>query len=325
MNLDSWNTRCGYEADDQDLLDELFTKDELSWIEDNKSQYKGAESIIKKIAIPNWANIDDGYRPVNAERIGNTKDDFAVIITYSPTSTLGIGYKRVFIVEKSTKKPFPRNREMWAELRNRSLAKQKNTLPASPYINIPYTSTVFLKGFNIPDNITISENGELRSAFGVPKTEEIYGIIFEFGSIYNDWCKFPNETDYAVIEALKEAKNKIRNMQRHANEFESQIEESRQLIKEQQERIAEFEKQMNKMYEEGADAMNLLEEHGVKFNLNGEIQDDDDAFPGLPKVMMDQLITMPYDPGSLITIDHSDSDCTKDISSNWGVLDHKLV
>jgi hypothetical protein len=315
MNLDSWNTRCGYQTDNQGLLDELFTGDELSWTMDKESPCKG----LSKIDVPNWADIDDGYRPVNAERIGNDDGDFFVVVTYSPNSTLGIGYKRVFIVEKSTQKPFPQTREMWIELRNRSIAKRTNKAITTTYANIP-VYTGFPKGSRISDNITICDKGELRSAFGVPKTEEIYGIVLELCSIYNDWRKFPNETDYAVIETLKEAKNRIYIMQHHAKEFESEIDESRQLIKEQQERIADLEKRMNELYENGADAMNLLEEHGVKFNLNGEIQDDDEdvAVSGLTSVWLNQFNTIPYDPGAMITIDYSGSHYAKDASSNWG-------
>ena len=230
MNLDSWNTRCGYQTDNQGLLDELFTGDELSWTMDKESPCKG----LSKIDVPNWADIDDGYRPVTAERIGNTDGDFFVVVTYSPNSTLGgIGYKRVFIVEKSTQKPFPRTREMWIELRNRSIAKQTNKVAATPYVNIPVFNS-FQKGWNIPDNITICDKGELRSAFGVPSAGEIYGIVLELCSIYNDWRKFPNETNYTAIEALKEAKEQIRNMQYHTGEFESEIHESRRIIQDQQ-------------------------------------------------------------------------------------------
>lgn len=322
MNQDSWNTECEYQADEQDVLAELFTEDELSWVVDNKIPCQG----LSKIDVPNWADIDDGYRPVTAERIGNTDKDFFVVVTYSPNSTLGIGYKRVFIVEKSTQQPFPRTREMWAELKNRSIARRTSKVATTSYANIP-VYIGFQKGWSIPDNITICDKGELRSAFGVPKTEEIYGIVLELCSIYNDWRKFPTVTDYTVIETLKEAKDKIRDMQRHTVTFEQEIDESRRIIKEQQDRIAELEGRMNKLYEEGADAMNLLEEHGVKFNLNGEIQDDDEdvAFPELHQIMMNQVLTVSYDPGAMITMDSSGSSYTIDTSSNWNISNHKIV
>ena len=306
MNQDSWNTEWKYSADEYDLLSKHFTNDELLVTMNNISPYKE----LSTIDIPDWADIDSGYHPVMAEKLGNTDGDFAAIITYSPNATLGIGYKRVFIVERSTKKPFPRTREMWTELRNRSLAKQKNK--PIQYINTLYSSTDLPKGYGIPDNITISENGELRSAFGVPKTNDLFGIVFEFGSIYNDWCKFPNETDYSVIETLKEAKKRVRNMQLHADGLGAEIEESRRLIKEHQDRIAELEKQMNKMYEEGADALNLLEKHGIQLDLNGIIQDDYDSFD--INIMSGMMMPMVSDfSGQYITI----SDPGLSITSNY--------
>jgi hypothetical protein len=44
----------------------------------------------------------------------------------------------------------------------------------------------------------------------------------------------------------------------------------RKKIKEAQEDIARVERNMNEMYEKAADGMNLLEQYGVKVNLDGE-------------------------------------------------------
>ena len=48
-----------------------------------------------------------------------------------------------------------------------------------------------------------------------------------------------------------------------------EIEEYRAEIKESQEKIAKLEKELNEIYEKAADAMNLLEENGVKVDMDG--------------------------------------------------------
>ena len=75
---------------------------------------------------------------------------------------------------------------------------------------------------------------------------------------------------------------------------------------------------MNKLYEDGADAMNLLEEHGVKIDLNGNIKWD--AYEGdtisdmIPLIsnLTDQYLTIPSEIGSGLTISNDPPDifCT---------------
>ena len=272
--------------------------------------------FITKVDVPGWANMDKGYHPVVAERVGHG-GSYPMVVTYAPNSTLGIGFKRVFIVENSTKKPFHKMKEMWNELgimikenakSKNSSFKNSSSSHLSPSINIIYDVTSFPNGYGSPDNITISENGELRSAFGVPSTSDIYGIIWEIALMYNDWRKFPNEPNFRSIENLKEAVDKISRMQMDAKELEGEIDESRRLIKEHQDRIAKLEGKMNKLYEDGADAMNLLEEHGVKIDNDFNVQFDGDS-EELDTTMINpfmnyygsQYITISQNDGSTLT------------------------
>ena len=62
--------------------------------------------------------------------------------------------------------------------------------------------------------------------------------------------------------------------------LEESIADARNSIQEYQKRIQALESQMNKLYEDAADAMNLLEEHGVKVDVDGKCQheQDDDEY-----------------------------------------------
>ena len=70
---------------------------------------------------------------------------------------------------------------------------------------------------------------------------------------------------------------------------------------------------MNKLYEDGADAMNLLEEHGVKFDLNGNIKWDayerDSISDTIPFInnLTTQYLSLPADVGSMLTISNDSS------------------
>ena len=282
------------------------------------SIHNSYNEFITKVEIPKWAKMDKDYHPVNAEKFG-LNGDYPMLVTYAPNSTLGIGYKRVFIVEKSSQKPFGKMKEMWKELRKRSEEKAKtkgiySSPPSISSISTAYANVVFPKGYGIPDNITILENGELRSAFGVPETSDIYGIVYELVSMYHDWRKFPNETEFGSIEHLKEAMNKVSRMQMSSSQLEEEINESRSIIKEQQDRISDLEGKLNKLYEDGADAMNLLEEHGVKFDLNGNIKWDtyegDTISDMIPLIsnLTSQYFTISDDVGSGLTISNDPPD-----------------
>ena len=310
MNNDSWATGWASQKDeiDVDWNDMFYAYPEVS-------VHNSHNDFITKVEIPEWAKMDKDYHPVNAEKFG-LKGDYPLMVTYAPNTTLGIGYKRVFIVEKSSQKPFGKMKEMWKELRKRSEEKAKakskySSPPSISSINTTYANMVFPKGYGIPDNITILENGELRSAFGVPSTSDVYGIVYELVSMYNDWRKFPNETEFGSIERLKEAMNNVGRMQMSSSQLEAEINESRSIIKEQQDRISDLEGKLNKLYEDGADAMNLLEEHGVKFDSNGNIKWD--AYEGdtisdmIPLIsnLTTQYFTLPSDVGSMLTISNN--------------------
>jgi hypothetical protein len=95
---------------------------------------------------------------------------------------------------------------------------------------------------------------------------------------------------------LNEAKKKIKKMQTEVGlkTIETRISDRRNMIQEAQNEIAELEKKLNTIYEEAADAMNLLEEHGVKVD-DPEKWEDNSKFP-------DCEVTIPYDPSALITL-----------------------
>lgn len=264
------------------------------------------DNIIKMVNVPSWADIDNDYTPTEARRIGS-KGNYIILVSYSPKRTLGVGYSRVFMVEGRTGKPFPQMKGIWKEIHKRMEAKATSTNPS----NSPWVAQVNIgeTGSYLPNNVMSSETGEIRTAFGTPKPNELYGIAKEVNSIYRDWCRFRNETDYQTVEQLMEARRKVYALQMNAESFDKDIADARRTVKEYQDRIADLESRMNKLYEEGADALNLLEEHGIKIDLDGrdvsEVVEQDESneldLSLLPTISGDLYISKdPYSAGLYI-------------------------
>lgn len=281
--------------------------------------------LMGEVPVPDWVPQEDGYKASTAMRIGKKNKNCAIVVTYSPTKTLGIGFSKVFIVESKTNQPFPRMKEMWEVLSKRADEFKKSNpqksngllVPLhSSYSNYPLIST-YPSGYSLPSNVTISKTGELRSAFGSPKPIETYGVAVELNSLYREWRHFPDETDYEMVGKLKEAKEKVAAMEYGARDCEIEINNARNSIKEYQKHISDVEAKMNKLYEDAAEAMDLLEAHGIKMDLEEEKKKsdswyvDDDDNP-----MLSDIISVPYeDAGQFITVSKSDRNSICTISS----------
>lgn len=253
------------------------------------------------ISVPDWAFSDSqDYIPVEASKCGIrfSKRFCIVMVKYSPKRTLGVGYSKVFIVETSTNKPFPRMKEIWNEIHKRCTNSDLcHTLSSPTFVTLENS---------LPDGVVVSPDGEIRNAFGVPDPKSLTLVAMAIKEIYREWRNYPNETSYEMVKELNNAKGKVAQMHMSVGGLEESIADARNSIQEYQKRIQALESQMNKLYEDAADAMNLLEEHGVKVNVDGKCQQeqDDDEYD-----LLDQLYVNPNyfsDRGwSVGTIDNS--------------------
>lgn len=114
------------------------------------------------------------------------------------------------------------------------------------------------------NGVKINSKCQLRNSFGSLSDIEIACISNVISNCYNSWKYFPNETSYdnvmkfiGLIEKIKEMK-----LNDASGEIKYQIESARAEIDNLRKYIAELEKKENDMYEQAADAMNILEENG---------------------------------------------------------------
>lgn len=192
----------------------------------------------KTIPVPEWVEKFDGFseEAYELETVPRT-----IVIQYVPTTTLGVGFTMIHLVDSKFGGRVPMMDSMYRVLH----ASQREVISGTEY--------------------TITEGGIIRGAFGCPNVGIISSVGASLRSIYHEWVDFPNETDYEMVKKLQQAREKVIAMNHQANskEIEKGIEKYRRKIQDAQESIAKLEKELTGIYEEAADALNLLEKHGV--------------------------------------------------------------
>ena len=218
---------------------------------------------IKKpefIPTPGWAERIEGYSDEAFElydgcpRYANER---IVAVCYKPERTLGVGFTKVFLADKDLKNVFPQMKGLWNETQKRIESE-----------NTTYGARI--------STCKIDGNGRISSAFGIPDLPSLMDVVREMYTVWLDWQEFPNASEFSMVKKLKQAKRDVAAMQREMSEnhINGIIESYRKEIKEYQERIASLERDLNEICEKAADAMNLLEENGVKIDLEGKKEDD---------------------------------------------------
>ena len=112
--------------------------------------------------------------------------------------------------------------------------------------------------------VKINSKFQLRNSFGSLSDIDIACIANVISNCYNTWKYFPNETSYDNVLKFIGLIDKIQMMKfnESSGTIKHQIESAREEIDRQRKLIADLEKQENEMYEQAADAMNILEENG---------------------------------------------------------------
>lgn len=260
------------EYNDPNLGDSIWAYEDNPYVAHVDELGRSWDSLrLDNVEIPEWAAADKEYKPIEAKKLGSGGNSI-IAITYSPTHTLGMGYAKVYLVESKTNKPFAHMEGIWQELHNRSKSMSKSSANVGILNPMEYNYRgSAMDGKYLPSsNITISPTGELRNAFGIPSFQDLYGVIKELYQIYREWRVFPNAETFDSVRKLRDAKNKVYAMNTNASILEEEISSIRTSIQERQNKIADLEGQMNKLYEDGAEAMNLLEEHGINIDLNND-------------------------------------------------------
>ena len=198
---------------------------------------------------PAWIREYEGFKSsateINSRLYNQYNNGLKVImVKYTPSTTLGVGFVVLHLVDPDSNKRVPQMDAIYKTM----CARQSD-----------YVDRGLVQEYNI------SETGLVRGPFGFPDQKTIVSIVNEMFNYFGRWSEFPNAPDYDTVEALHEAKSKVIAMNREIKDerIKSRIEGYREQIKSAQNAISDLEQSLNSIYEEAADAMNLLEKNGV--------------------------------------------------------------
>jgi transcriptional regulator len=205
------------------------------------------------IAPPEWVEEIEGYHIASCRRHYAVGFGGCLVVGYHPNdfgSSEDMGFVKIYALDDKDdspswmEKPFCRMKEIWKEIH-----EDKKTH------SVTYEMT---------------EDGRVYSdMMGFPTDYNIGDAVYDISQMYDNWKDFPNAPDWDTVGKLHEAQQAVDQMRYETKHGWAQknIENMRQKIKETQEEIARVEKNLNEMYEKAADGMNLLEQYGVKVNL----------------------------------------------------------
>ena len=157
-------------------------------------------------------------------------------------------FAKVYAVSSDLATPFPNMKGIWKTLHDLS---EKRSIGYS-----------------------ISEDGKVVSSdgFSHPSDLEIDNVVYDTVGLYDNWRKFPKAPTHEIVKNLMsemESVDKMRHEESHKS-IHNRIDMLRERIKSLQKDIANSEKELNEIYENAADSLNLLEQYGVKVNLDEE-------------------------------------------------------
>ncbi len=217
----------------------------------------------KFIPTPDWVERIEGY---SAEAFDISNDpsydkEKIVVVCFKPNRTLGVGFAKVYVADKGMKNAFPQMRGIWGETKSR----------------MPFAEHA-LDHHDI-SRCQIDDDGRISSSFGIPDMPSLMDVVQEMYTVWLDWREFPNVGEYQMVKKLIQAKQDVAKMQSEmsTNRINGKIEDIRQEIQESQLKIAELEKELNVICERAADAMNLLEENGVKVDLDEKQKEEEEG------------------------------------------------
>lgn len=235
----------------------------IGWDEYN---YVGTINQPIFIPTPDWADRIEGYSDEAFDLNGLPAYDGEkiVVVIHKPSRTLGVGFAKVYITDNGMKKMFPQMRGIWKETKSRMESESEK-------LDIFYRQNI--------SRCKIDDDGRVSSSFGIPDMQSIMDVVQKMYTIWLDWQQFPNIGEFSIVRTLLQAKRDVDIMQSELshNRIKGEIESIRKEIQESQNRIVELEKELNDICEKAADAMNLLEENGVKIDLD---KNEDDAIAG---------------------------------------------
>lgn len=208
------------------------------------------------IGTPLWAPRDDNYVDVAYDIRAATCH--LIGIEYRSKRKHYDDYTRIYVVNPDGS-PAPYNKGIWKLLHDK--------IATDSSLNLDYD---------------VSEDGKFTLHGDRLKVKNAWSCVRDITRFAFYWDKFPDAKDYATALKLHDAQEAINRMKREEQNkwIENQIKVCQDSIKTNQELIQSHEKELNRIYEEAAEALNLFEECGIEPDMENyeEVKAKDDEF-----------------------------------------------
>lgn len=166
----------------------------------------------------------------------------------------------------------------------------------------------------------VSPDGRITDAVlgGGPNQDHVKAVADSIMALYDRWKQFPTADNWELVGQLEEALNDVQRMKNEEKygDIKQNIEKLREVIKRAQDDISKLEGSLTAIYEKAADGMNLLEEHGVKVELDETEPELDNItsgeYVGFARIMEDNYGTCHVLPISLSRSKFQNGDMVKD-------------
>ena len=210
-----------------------------------KPSYGMSVLFYHDIQPPEWIEQFSGYslNSCKLRRCGTAGT--VVVAKYVSIESYSV-FAKVFAVSSELATPFSNMKGIWKTLHD--LSEERS---------IGYS---------------ISEDGKVVSSdrFSPPTDLEIDKAVYDTVALYENWRKFPKAPTREIVKKLMSAMDLVDKMKYEESykSIHNRIDLLRDKIKSFQKEIADSEKELNEIYENAADSMNLLEQYGVKVDLD---------------------------------------------------------
>ena len=201
--------------------------------------------FYQDIQPPEWIECFPGYSLNSCKWRKCGAAGTVIVAKYVSVESCSM-FAKVYAVSSDLATPFPNMKGIWKTLHDLSEKR--------------------------PTGYSISEDGKVVSSdgFSHPSDLEIDDVVYDTVGLYDNWKKFPQASTLEIVKQLMfsmECVDKMRHEESHKS-IHNRIDMLRDRIKLLQKDIANSEKELNEIYENAADSLNLLEQYGVKEDLD---------------------------------------------------------
>ena len=214
---------------------------------------------------PDWVRQFKGYK-AKTYRLMSGNNATTILTRYSPESTMGIGFDIITIVDRgNVNRIFNKMQGVWDYIK-----KESSSL-----------------------GVKVDDDGKMRNVFGFLDERELLNVARTMLEVHSHWMKYPNESSYDDVLKLQVAKDNVDKLKYHHRWIKNEMDEMKTRIEESRRRLEELDRQLNQMFEDAADSMNLLEEHGypqkMEYDESGNLVPDGESEGDVDSMLFDRL------------------------------------